>query len=314
MRRDSYTLPDDNIRVTELMQDFSEGPGNVVNVFRDVDTKLTSCITFQTCHMRRMTRLFLEVMCVDATHGTNINRYRLFSFMLTDKFGSGAFAQHSLIDGESRQNMINAVSAFKQNNPSWNEIKVIVVDKDFTEISTLDDEYPEATVILCHFHVIDYLKREVSKREYGFSSFEKLHLKKFLTMMVRASTEDSFSHYLDALKELCQSRMAFVDYLSANWLTCKNRWCTFLRGDIPHLDNNTNNRLKASWGAAKDILTRHMPMDECIESLLFLQQSAEDSYTYKRTRIGHRVNHNYDQEMQLLARIATRHACDLIEQ
>ncbi|ETI36152.1 hypothetical protein, variant 1 [Phytophthora nicotianae P10297] len=99
MRRDSYTLPDDNIRVTELMQDFSEGPGNVVNVFRDVDTKLTSCITFQTCHMRRMTRLFLEVMCVDATHGTNINRYRLISFMLTDKFGSGAFAQHSLIDG-----------------------------------------------------------------------------------------------------------------------------------------------------------------------------------------------------------------------
>ncbi|KAG3100384.1 hypothetical protein PI125_g14749 [Phytophthora idaei] len=54
MRRNSYTSSDDNVRVTEVLQDFSEGPGNVVNVFRDADTKQTSCITFQTAHMRRM--------------------------------------------------------------------------------------------------------------------------------------------------------------------------------------------------------------------------------------------------------------------
>lgn len=74
MRRDSYTSPDDNIRVTELLQDFSEGPGNVVRVYRDTDSQLTSGIAFQTSHMRRMARLFPEVVCIDATHGTNINR------------------------------------------------------------------------------------------------------------------------------------------------------------------------------------------------------------------------------------------------
>ncbi|KAF1787994.1 hypothetical protein GQ600_27744 [Phytophthora cactorum] len=30
---------------------------------------------FQTCHMRRMARLFTDVLCIDATHGTNINRW-----------------------------------------------------------------------------------------------------------------------------------------------------------------------------------------------------------------------------------------------
>lgn len=50
MRCGSYTSPNDNVHVTELFQDFSKGPVNVANVFRDVDTQQTSCITFPTCH------------------------------------------------------------------------------------------------------------------------------------------------------------------------------------------------------------------------------------------------------------------------
>ncbi|KAG3095288.1 hypothetical protein PC122_g5405 [Phytophthora cactorum] len=37
MRQNSYTSPDDNVHVTKVLQDFSEGPGNVVNVFRDAN-------------------------------------------------------------------------------------------------------------------------------------------------------------------------------------------------------------------------------------------------------------------------------------
>ncbi|KAG3233188.1 hypothetical protein PI124_g21734 [Phytophthora idaei] len=138
-----------------LPEDKTSVKVNVVNVFRVADTKLTSCITFQISHMRRMASLFPEVICVDATHGTNINRYRLFRFMMTDKFGSGTFAQHSLIDGETRANMRNVISAFKRNNEAWSAVNVVVIDKDFTELSTLEDEFPEASVILCQFHVID---------------------------------------------------------------------------------------------------------------------------------------------------------------
>ncbi|KAI9988932.1 hypothetical protein PInf_022632 [Phytophthora infestans] len=90
MRRNSYTSPDDNMRVTEVLQDFGEGPKTVADVFRDADTKLTSCITFKTAHMRRTARLFPEVI--------------------------GAFAQHALIDGETQENMKSAITAFKRNN------------------------------------------------------------------------------------------------------------------------------------------------------------------------------------------------------
>ncbi|ETP39613.1 hypothetical protein F442_12926 [Phytophthora nicotianae P10297] len=171
--------------------------------------------------------------------------------MLTDNFGSGAFAQHALVDGEKQENMKSAITAFKRNNGNWSDVKVIVIDKYFTELSTLESEFPEATVILCRFHVIDYLKREVGKRDYGFTGFEKLHIRNFLTCVVRTSRESEFNHYLEAL--------------------------------------------------------------ECIETLLFLQQSADDTYKFKTKRAGIRVNSKYDDEMKRLARIATHHACDLVE-
>ncbi|KAG3125818.1 hypothetical protein PI126_g22599 [Phytophthora idaei] len=196
--------------------------------------------------------------------------------MITDKFGCGSFAQHALVDGQSQLNMLCAIRAFKQNNPGWTDVKVIVIDKDFTELALLREEFPCATVILCHFHVIDYLKREVSKKDYGFSGFEKMHIKNILTMLVRTEKESRFDDYLSALRKLSVGKPLFMDYFTENWLNCKDLWCTFERGNIPHLDKNTNNRLEASWRAAKDLLHRHMAMDECIDHLLFLQQSAQD--------------------------------------
>lgn len=56
-----------------------------------------------------------------------------------------------------------------------------------------------------------------------------------------------------------------------------------------------------------------MQMDECIDTLLFLQQSAEDQYMTKHLKIGFRHNLRYDAEMQLLARVYSKFACDLVE-
>lgn len=135
-RMETYTSMDDTERVAQVLRDFSEGPGNAVNVFRDKGTGLTSCITFQTAHMRRMARKFPEAVYLDATYRTNISRYRLFSFMITDKFGCGSFAQQALIDGDSRLNMSCALRVY---NAGWAEVKVTVIDKDFTELKLLRD-------------------------------------------------------------------------------------------------------------------------------------------------------------------------------
>lgn len=105
--------------------------------------------------------------------------------------------------------MLCAIRAFKQNNPGWTDVKVIIIDEAYTELSLLREQFPCATVIHCHFHVIDYLNREVSKKNYGFSSFEKMHIKNILAMMVRTATESEFDDYLAALQQLCTGKPSF---------------------------------------------------------------------------------------------------------
>ncbi|KAG6948316.1 hypothetical protein JG688_00015154 [Phytophthora aleatoria] len=77
--------------------------------------------------MCRMVRKFPKALCIDVTRDTNINRYRLFSFMVAEKIGSGAFVQYALLDGETKTNMMSAFSAYKKINVSRIIIKVVII-------------------------------------------------------------------------------------------------------------------------------------------------------------------------------------------
>lgn len=136
--------------------------------------------------------------------------------MVTDKFGSGSFAQHALIDGETKFNMKSAFKAFKQNYAVWVDVIVVIIAKDVTDLGFLAEELPEVTAILCYFHVIDYLKREISKRAYGFTSFEKTHIKNLITMMVRTTDERNFNRHLQAI--VVQWQAAFLRILGGKFV------------------------------------------------------------------------------------------------
>ncbi|KAG6947768.1 hypothetical protein JG687_00015892, partial [Phytophthora cactorum] len=47
----------------------------------------------KTSHMRSLFSCFLEVLLVDATHGTNSEHYKLFLFMFHDSFRRGQHVQ-----------------------------------------------------------------------------------------------------------------------------------------------------------------------------------------------------------------------------
>ncbi|OWY95002.1 hypothetical protein PHMEG_00035116 [Phytophthora megakarya] len=69
---------------------------------------------------------FPEVVLVDATHDTNVNRYKLFSFAVHDVFGRT----------EENANLALAVAVFNRNNPAWSKIRVVMTDKALHEKET----------------------------------------------------------------------------------------------------------------------------------------------------------------------------------
>ncbi|ETO60131.1 hypothetical protein F444_21634 [Phytophthora nicotianae P1976] len=118
-------------------------------------------------------KLFPEVLLVDATHNTNDLRYKLFSFMVHDVYGHGQYVQHSLMKNETTECLADAIEAYKFSNPSWEQIRVIVIGKDMDELSLLEAHFPHIKVVLCQFHLKKYIRSEMKKSKYGGpSSFD----------------------------------------------------------------------------------------------------------------------------------------------
>ncbi|OWY99423.1 hypothetical protein PHMEG_00029572 [Phytophthora megakarya] len=64
-----------------------------IDIDRQREKNVARCIVVQSTHMRAPFSAFPEVTLVDATHGTNASRNKLFSFMVHDSFGRGQHVQ-----------------------------------------------------------------------------------------------------------------------------------------------------------------------------------------------------------------------------
>ncbi|KAE9323914.1 hypothetical protein PF008_g17238 [Phytophthora fragariae] len=108
-----------------------------------------------TARQKRLFTAFPEVILVDTTHDTNKIKYKLFSIQVDDVFGKGQYVYHSLVESEMADNLSFCLKEFKESNPAWVNIRVVVTDKDFNEKDVLADAFPDARQLLCQFHVID---------------------------------------------------------------------------------------------------------------------------------------------------------------
>ncbi|OWY93725.1 hypothetical protein PHMEG_00036775 [Phytophthora megakarya] len=83
----------------------------------------------------------ITVLLIDATHDTNAAKYKLFSFMIHDSGCS-----------------------------SFDNVAIIMIDKDFMELSVLKEEFTNARILLCHFHVVKYLQEEEINAKYDLNA------------------------------------------------------------------------------------------------------------------------------------------------
>lgn len=146
--------------------------------------------------MRSVFYQFPEVLLIDATHGTNASKCKVFSFMTHDAFGKGQFVQHAAVQNERRETLLTAMEAFKESNPSWTKVQCVLIDKDFTEMSVLKTAFPDATILLCQFHVIKYLREEIASSDYGFTAWQKQQLRNVVNLLVYAKTEQEYEKHL----------------------------------------------------------------------------------------------------------------------
>ena len=133
-------------------------------------------------------------------------------------------------------------------NSILNDPAYCMIDKDFTEISTIKKIFPNCIILLCIFHVLKYQKKSLRSLVYAHTREEakersdKFH-KEIIGVEVRVGNGDT-GYYTN-----------LEDYFVKNWESCKEKWLLCERRSIPGLeDEHTNNRLERLWRSMKEHL------------------------------------------------------------
>ncbi|ETK85914.1 hypothetical protein L915_09407 [Phytophthora nicotianae] len=154
-----------------------------------------------------------------------------------------------------------------------NSLRVIVVDKDLNEIKVLESDFPEARVLICHFHVIKYLNEKRSKPEFGkISGDDASQIDAAVHKIVYAESEEKYNEAHESLKGICErcGMNGFFQYFEKNWHSSTERWVYYLRVSLPHFGNHTNNRLESFFGWLKEGASRYMYEQDSNDTSVFL--------------------------------------------
>jgi hypothetical protein len=225
--------------------------------------------------------------------------------MVMDEFGNGQVVQHSLLETNSDWHMLKAIDHFVRVNDNTKLLRVVMVDKDLNEIKCFRNEFPEARVLICLFHVVKWLAHASKQPEYGKISAENHKKVDHLVhnMIYAKSAEDYDLNRLSSMR-LCNrvGFQSFFNYMEKNWESCQDMWVFYRRQKLPHFKNHTNNRLESFFGKVKAVLKSSFTMADCIKEIIASSHRAQREYEMICRAPGLWSNRNYDEEMSLVLR------------
>mgnify|MGYP003472603571 CR=1 FL=1 len=149
--------------------------GSVVTAFCDEEDMLKA-IYFQTSEMQRTFASYPELLLIDATYKLNDLNMPLYVLMSVDGNGESEIVCLWLTQFEDKETITELVQEFKKHNSRWSTTECIMSDKDMTERHVLSEQFPQSKLLICLFHTLRSMKREVSTEKLGISQGERWYV------------------------------------------------------------------------------------------------------------------------------------------
>lgn len=253
-----------------------------------------------------------DIVFVDATYKTSKQGYVLQCFAIENEHATVEHVAYAFLRHETEQYLSKVCSLFKQQNSSWQNIKMFFVDKDSIEIKVLRDIFEGATVLLCSFHVIKHWKKKIA--ELVLNKGDKASLLATLCSILYSETLERYESGVRRLKEECPDKK-FLDYFLKNWDAQRQMWAHLFRKDLPTMGNNTNNRIESHFQKLKVFLGPNLPVSETITELIrFIdRQESERDFLHSRMTMYQFVDTRCDDKMVMdLSQILTDSAFKIV--
>jgi len=172
-------------------------------------------IYFQTVEMKSMFMSYPEVLFIDATYKLNDLRMPLYVLMAIDGNGESEIVCLWIVQSEDKLTITNLLAEFKKHNENSSLIQCVMTDKDMTERGVIKKQLPQAGLVICLFHTLRTMRREISCEKLGISQSERVMSLELLSKMAYAPNEEA---YLQIYNEFTQCvPKAVLDYFNENW-------------------------------------------------------------------------------------------------
>ena len=135
--------------------------GAVVEVTVNGENVLSG-IYFRDKIMQETYQQYPEILFVDATHKLNELRMPLYVLLVEDGNGGSHIVGVWLVTSEDAATTKAMAEIFKKHNEHWHNTVTIMADKDFTERDVFQQQFAQAKLLVCLFHVLKTFRREIT--------------------------------------------------------------------------------------------------------------------------------------------------------
>ena len=172
---------------------------------------------------------------------------------------------------EDTLHLMKIMQCFKERNLKFSSTQVVVIDKDFAEWKMLTQEFPNAVVLFCQWHVL----------KVYFKQLNDAGVEKAQHEVARNAIRNVMYDYNINKQQLFDATNAeFRKYFLENWESCVEMWAAFKRDQYMHFGNTTNNRLESHNQKLKDVTSCTSTLSEMFNNVVLFAQMCESEYKY----------------------------------
>lgn len=274
-----------------------------MTAFVDEDSMLKA-IYFQTSEMKRVFASYPELLLVDATYKLNDLQMPLYVLMVVDGNGESEIVCLWLTQFEDKETITELVQEFKKQNSGWSSIQCVMSDKDMNERNVFREQIPQCKLLICLFHTLRTMRREISCEKLGISPGERSMCLEVLSKMVYARSEEEYSELYGELKNAPQR---VIEYFDDNWHVIRQEWVDGLKNACCNFMNRTNNRVESLNQKLKSVISRYSGVTQffhdlmkCLTTLKVERDHRALEVTMKRSVSTYSIDSAFHQYMSLL--------------
>ncbi|DAZ99997.1 TPA: hypothetical protein N0F65_002001, partial [Lagenidium giganteum] len=123
---------------------------------------------------------------------------------------------------------------FKRTHPKWTSVKLFLMEKLVPElVDVIEQEFPDARLLLCQYHVIKFLSELVTQLEFEVTAAQtQEQVRQLMKELVFARSIQVYDEAKARLLQLLENRLdhPLIIYFHQQWEPYRRLWVSYLRG------------------------------------------------------------------------------------